>query len=218
MPRHAHYVFDAYGTLFDVFSAINRLKAEVGPEADRLNQMLRTKQLEYTWTRTLSGRRKDFLHCTAAALDYASAVVGGIKPGVRERILDAFQTLDAYPEVPAALKRLKQSGARLAVLSNGTPAMLSSAVRSAGLDTILDDVISIEDAGAFKPHPKVYALYTARHGIEPGAVSFQSSNRWDVAGAKAFGFHCVWINRSGAPDEYADLAPDRVVASLDGLA
>lgn len=217
MTRPAVFVFDAYGTLFDVHSAAARHAGEIGPHADRLSQIWRLKQLEYTWIRAAAGRHGTFRAMTEQGLDYAIASVGGVAPGVREKLLAAYDTLLAYPEVPAMLARLKAAGARTAILSNGDPDMLASAVRSAGLDGSLDDVISIADAGIFKPAMRVYALATERFGVAPHAISFQSSNRWDVAGAKVFGFRTVWINRLGAPDEYTDLPADVVLPDLSRL-
>ncbi len=211
------YVFDAYGTLFDVHSAAGRLQHEIGPCADQLSNIWRTKQLLYTWIRSMIGRHKPFHEITAEALDFAIESVGGVPEGTRNGLLNAYMTLDAYPEVRDVLGSLKRSGARLAVLSNGSPMMLEAAVRSAGIADVLDDVFSIEQVGIYKPDPRVYALVTDAYGCLPAEVSFQSSNRWDIAGAKAFGFHTLWINRFDQPDELKDMAPDRVVASLDPL-
>jgi 2-haloacid dehalogenase len=211
------YVFDAYGTLFDVHSAVARHREAVGAQADRLSELWRTKQLEYTWVRSLMGVRRDFSALTQEALDFAAARCGGLSPATRAALLDAYRTLSAYPDVRPTLSALKARGARTAILSNGTPAMLADAVRAAGIGDLLDAVLSIEEAGVFKTDPRTYALVTARFDCKPAAVSFQSSNRWDIAGAVAFGFAGVWINRSGQPDEYADLAPHRVLAGLSEL-
>ncbi len=215
MNHRPLYVFDAYGTLFDVHSAVARHRALVGPEADRLSEIWRTKQLEYSWTRSLMGAHRDFMTLTEEALDFAAARCGGISPEARARLLSAYETLDAFPDVVPTLSALKARGARLVILSNGTPAMLDSAVRSAGLADLLDPSISVEEVGVFKTDFRVYARIGARYGVAPADVSFQSSNRWDVAGAAKFGFRAVWINRAGAPDEYRDLRP---AAMLDGLA
>ncbi len=212
------YVFDAYGTLFDVHSAVARSRDAIGPAADRLSELWRVKQLEYSWTRSLMGHYADFWALTEQALDYAIAATGGaIEPSTRAALLDAYRTLDAYPEVAATLTRLRAAGAGTAILSNGSEAMLASAVDAAGLAGSFDAVLSVHAAGIFKTAPRAYELVGARFGAQPHEVSFQSSNRWDIAGAKAFGFRAVWINRSGAPDEYADLAPDDVLADLSGL-
>lgn len=215
MPTH--YVFDAYGTLFDVHSAVSRLAGEIGPNATQLSQLWRTKQLEYTWINCGTGRYRSFRQLTAESLDFAIANCGGIAPGLRERLLEAYAKLSAYPEVPAVLAALKLRGAKLAILTNGDPDMIDEAVAAAGLEGVFDAVLSVAAANTYKPAMKVYALATTSLGCAPGEISFQSSNRWDIAGAKAFGFRCIWINRSGAPDEYPDLRPDAVLTSLDGL-
>lgn len=212
-----HFVFDAYGTLFDVHSAAGRFRAEIGPEADRLSQVWRTKQLEYTWVQAAAGRHGTFRAATEQGLDFAIATIGGIAPGLREKLLGAYDALSAYPEVKAMLTDLKARGAVCAVLSNGDPDMLASAVSSAGLGEVLDDVISVADAGLFKPAMSVYALCTQRYGVAPADISFQSSNRWDIAGAHMFGFRTVWINRTGQPDEYPAYPPDFVRPDLTGL-
>ncbi len=211
------YVFDAYGTLFDVHSAVARYKSEIGEHAERMSELWRVKQLEYTWTRTLMSEYRDFRTLTAQALDYAAARFGGISPALREKLLAAYEKLDAYPDVEPVLRKVKDEGARTAILSNGTPGMLKSAVDSAGLAALLDAVLSIDAVGRFKTAPETYALVGEAFNIPPSAVSFQSSNRWDVAGAQKFGFRTVWINRAGLPDEYPDLPPSAALRSLDGL-
>ncbi len=213
----AIYVFDAYGTLFDVHSAVSRHADLAGPNAAALSQVWRTKQLEYTWTRTAMGRYRDFRQLTQEALDFALATAPGWQAGAREALLDAYAALDCYAEVPQVLSRLKSHGHRLAILSNGTPAMLADAVRSAGIGDLLDDVLSTDALRLYKTAPQAYRLVTSRFGVEPGAVHFQSSNRWDIAGAAAFGFQCRWINRTGQPDEYGDLPPVAMLADLTGL-
>ena len=211
------YVFDAYGTLFDVHSAAGRLKDEIGPSADKLSQIWRDKQLQYTWIRALTGRHMNFESVTAAALDFAIATVGGVSDGVRQKLLDAYMSLDAYPEVREVLTELKNAGARLAILSNGTPKMLEAAVQSSKISDLLDANISIEKAGIYKPSPKVYQLAVDEFGVPAGEMSFQSSNRWDISGANVFGYRTIWINRSGQPDELFDMPPDRTVDNLRPL-
>lgn len=211
------YVFDAYGTLFDVHSAVARLGERIGPDADRLSTLWRVKQLEYSWVRSLMRRHADFWRLTEDALDFAMAAVPGVDPGLREPLLDAYRTLDAYPEVPAVLGELRRRGARLAILSNGSPTMLADATGSAGLDDLLDAVLSIEPAGIFKPDASVYRLVLDRFEVAADAVSFQSSNAWDIAGARAFGFATVWINRTRQPREYADIGPVREARDLTVL-
>ena len=211
------YVFDAYGTLFDVHAAVRRNAAETGPDGQRLSELWRAKQLEYSWVRTLMGSYRDFWTLTEQALDHAFRLVPSVDPALRPRLLDAYWHLDCYPEVPGVLKALKASGARVAILSNGSPAMLDAAVRSAALDTVIDDIFSVDEIRRFKTAPQVYDLVTTAWRVYPQAISFQSSNRWDVAGAQKFGFRTVWINRSAQPDEYTDHEPELVLPSLDGL-
>lgn len=215
MPRFSLYVFDAYGTLFDVHSAVGRHRAKIGAPADELSNLWRTKQLEYTWVRTLSGAYRDFRQITADALDFAAARFGGLRPDLREALLAAYETLDAYPDVRPALSRLRAAGAQTAILSNGSPEMLASAVKSAGVEDLFDACLSVHGLGAYKTAPSAYGLVADRFGIAPPEISFQSSNRWDVAGGTRFGFRATWINRSGAPDEYADLAPAATFRDLD---
>lgn len=215
---HAVYVFDAYGTLFDVHAAVRRHAAAVGPDAERLSALWRTKQLEYSWTRALAGRYCDFWTLTENALDYAFAKVPSAPRDTREALLDAYRALDAYPEVIDVLTQLKHAGAQTAILSNGSPEMLQMAVEAAGIGALLDDVLSVDGLATYKPLPAVYELMTMRFRVFAETISFQSSNRWDVAGATAFGCRTVWINRTGEPDEYADLAPAVTLPSLKGLA
>ena len=211
------YVFDAYGTLFDVHAAIARHRAAAGPEADRFSEIWRLKQLEYSWTLTLAGQHADFWTLTERALDYAFARVPSVNRALRPQLLDAYLQLDPFPDVRAALGELKARGARLAILSNGTPQMLAAAVEAAGFASLFDAVLSVEAVGVFKPRPAVYALVTARMAVQPSAVAFVSSNRWDVMGAVAFGFTGFWVNRAGLPDEYADFAPLRRISDLTQL-
>jgi 2-haloacid dehalogenase len=212
------FVFDAYGTLFNLHAAAERHRDAIGPKWQQLSQAWRTKHIEYTWVHSLSQRPATFWELAQRSLDYAIASIGDAVPAeARDGLLAAYRTMDAYPEVAEVLASLKGRGARLAILSNGDPDMLDDAVRGAKLGNLFDAVLSVTAAGIFKPAPAVYRLATERFGCTPGDISFQSSNRWDIAGAKAFGFHCVWINRVGAPDEYPDLRPDRVVRDLHGL-
>ena len=215
--QHAAYVFDAYGTLFDVHAAVRRHAGAIGPDGHLLSEIWRAKQLEYSWVRSLMGAYADFWQLTEQALDFALAKVPSADPALRAQLLDAYWRLDCYPEVPSVLKALKASGARLAILSNGSPAMLDSAVRSAALDQIIDDVFSVDPVRRFKTDPAVYDIVTTAWRLYPDAVSFQSSNRWDVAGAAKAGFRTVWINRTAQPDEYRDLAPHLILPSLEGL-
>jgi 2-haloacid dehalogenase len=209
-------VFDAYGTLFDVHSAVARLRARVGERADALSQLWRTKQLEYTWLRALMGRHADFWQVTGDALDYA-LVRTGVGPAMREPLMQAYLALDAYPEVRDVLRRLRDAGLKTAILSNGEPRMLAVAARSARIERLLDEILSVEDVGIFKPHPKVYQLAVDRLAVRPDRIAFQSSNAWDVSGAAAFGLRAVWINRLDMPPERLPGAPEHELRDLSGL-
>jgi 2-haloacid dehalogenase len=211
------FVFDAYGTLFDVHAAISRYRHLAGPDADRLSDLWRTKQLEYTWTLTLAGRYADFWTLTERALDFALVRVPSVNKALKPKLLDAYLTLDAYPDARAALHELKTQGCKSAILSNGTPHMLDSAIEAAGLGQDLDQVLSVDIIRMYKPRPEVYQLATEAFHVAPGEVTFISSNHWDVMGATAFGFRAVWVNRSGLPDEYVDLSPTTKLADLNRL-
>jgi 2-haloacid dehalogenase len=210
-------VFDAYGTLFDVHSAAARCRDDLGGKADALSDIWRQKQLQYTWLRSLMGTHADFWQVTGDALDFALAAVGLDDPPMRQRLMDLYLELDAYPEVPAMLGRLKAGGIATAILSNGAPAMLDAAVRSAALADTLDHVLSVEDVGIFKPDPRVYQLAADRLGVPPGEICFQSSNAWDAYAASHFGFRVVWVNRFDQPPERIPGAPDRQLGDLSQL-
>ncbi len=216
-PPVAAYVFDAYGTLLDVHSATARHTARLGGEAAAFSQTWRTKQLEYSWVSSLMQRYRDFWSLTEDALDFAMARHGIADRALRADLLSAYERLDAYPEVHATLVALRAGGMRTAILSNGSPAMLDSAVRAAGLADLLDATISVDPLRVFKPDPRVYALVGRQLGVADDAVSFQSSNAWDIAGADAFGFRTVWVNRTQQPPEYPAAARARVVADLRAL-
>jgi 2-haloacid dehalogenase len=210
-------VFDAYGTLFDVHSAVARLRPQIGERANALSQLWRTKQLEYTWLRALMGHHADFWQVTGDALDYALARADVAPGAVRESLMRAYLALDAYPEVPGMLERLRGRALKLAILSNGEPRMLRAGAESAGIDHLLDAILSVEEVGIFKPHPKVYQLAVDRLGVRPDEIAFLSSNAWDVHGAACFGLRPVWINRFGAPLERLPGAAEHELADLAGL-
>jgi 2-haloacid dehalogenase len=215
MPRA--FVFDAYGTLFDVHAAIGQHRSAAGPDADRFSEIWRSKQLEYTWTLTLAGRYVDFWTLTERALDHAFARFPSVDKGLKPKLLDAYLTLGAFPDARALLRDLKARGETTAILSNGAPKMLASAVEAANVAGDLDAVLSVDAIRIYKPRPEVYALVTARFQLAPRDVIFVSSNRWDVMGAATFGFRTAWINRAGMAEEY-DPAPDAVRRDLAGLA
>jgi 2-haloacid dehalogenase len=210
-------VFDAYGTLFDVHSAVARHEAAVGPQAEAMSRTWRLKQLEYSWTRSLMGRHADFWDITGDALDYAMHSVEIADTDLREQLMQAYLVLDAYPEVADVLRRLRARGIRTAVLSNGSPAMLDAAIRSARLDHLLDATLSIEMVGVYKPDPRIYQLAVDALGVAASEISFQSSNVWDAAGAASFGFQVVWINRVRQPTEYGWVLNAHEIPNLASL-
>ena len=210
-------VFDAYGTLFDVHSAVGKHRARLGDVADQVSAVWRTKQLEYTWLRSLMGRHADFWQVTGDALDFAMATLNIRDAALRERLMQLYLEISAYPEVPSTLQRLQQAGMKLAVLSNGSPAMLSAAVGNARIDRYFDAVLSVEEVGVFKPHPSVYQLAVDRLGVAAGEICFLSSNGWDAFSAKAFGFNVLWCNRFGQPPENIPSLPDAEISDLSAL-
>jgi 2-haloacid dehalogenase len=211
------YVFDAYGTLFDFHAAVSRHHAAAGPDAAVFSEVWRLKQIEYTWTHTLAGRYVEFWTLTQRALDYCFERFPSVDRKLRTDLLNAYLKLDAFPDALPVLRELKARGERTAILTNGSPAMVGSAVEAAGLKAVLDAVLSVDTVKMFKPRPEVYALVTKEFSCLPADVVFVSSNRWDAFGATAFGFRTVWINRSKAPDEYPDFPPAAMVSDLTGL-
>ena len=213
-------VFDAYGTIFDFNSAAARCRDALGDKAASVSALWRDKQIQYTWLRSLMGRHADFWQVTGEALDYVLDALDVRTPGVKERLLDCYLTLDCFPEVPDLLKRLKAAGLKTAILSNGSPKMLAAAVAGAKLGPLLDAVLSVEEVGIFKPDMRIYRLATDRLGLPPSAISFQSSNAWDAHGAGVFGFKVAWCNRYGQRPERLPGKPDaeiRTLAELPGL-
>jgi 2-haloacid dehalogenase len=217
MPIRA-YVFDAYGTLFDVHAAIARHREAAGPAADRFSEIWRVKQLEYAWMLSAAGHYVDFWTLTERALDYAFARCPSVDRAVRARLLEAYFKLDAFPDARAGLKALKAKGLRTAILSNGNPRMLDGAVTATGLATEFDAVLSVDAIRIYKPQSEVYAMAADTLRLLPADIAFVSSNRWDVMGATAFGFRCIWVNRANMPDEYPELAPVKIVRDLMSLA
>lgn len=216
MTRPAVLVFDAYGTLFDVHS-VTRLADELWPgRGAQLSQLWRAKQLEYTWLRSLMQRYEDFGRVTEAALRYTcEALALPFDADRHARLMAAYLRLDTFPEVNEALARL--AGIRLAILSNGSPAMLGPLVANAGLAGTLQDVLSVDAVRIFKPDPRVYQLAVDRIGVPVGSIGFVSSNCWDALGAKSFGLRVFWVNRGGLPVDGLGFVPDHTVTSLAEL-
>lgn len=210
-------VFDAYGTMFDVHSAAARLADELGPDKDAISNLWRQKQLEYTWLRSLMKEHVDFWRITGDALDYALESYGVQNPDLRAKLMDLYLKLQAYPEVPACLQRLKTAGIATAILSNGEPKMMAAAVESAGLGEWLDYALSVEDVGIYKPDSRVYQMAVERLGVTPAEVCFVSSNTWDAAAAAHFGFQVAWLNRFNRLWDKLPGTPKTIIGTLDDL-
>ena len=210
-------VFDAYGTLFDVAAAAVQCRDALGDKADELAVLWRTRQLEYTWLRSLMQEYVEFRQVTGDGLDYAMAALGIEDDALRQRLMDIYMRLDAYPEVKDVLSALKAGGIKTAVLSNGSPEMLSSAVDNAGIADLLDDVFSVDSIGVYKPHPSVYQMAVDGLGVDAGRICFMSSNAWDAAAGANFGYRVVWVNRFGQPQERIPGEPEHEVKTLEAL-
>ena len=210
-------VFDAYGTLFDVHSAVGKHRERLGDLADQVSAVWRTKQLEYTWLRSLMGHHADFWQVTQDALDYAFDMHSLQDADLRKDLIEAYLKLDCYPEVPGALAELKNRGFEIAILSNGTPIMLEAAVNNSGLEELIPKIFSVERVGIFKPDPRVYQIAADELNVKPGDIVFQSSNAWDAAGAASFGFKVAWINRFGQSPERLPGRPDVEIKDLTEL-
>jgi 2-haloacid dehalogenase len=207
-------VFDAYGTLFDVNAAAAHCRDRLGDRADRLAEIWRRKQLQYTWLRSLMGRYCDFWQVTGDALDHAMAAVEVNDSALRAQLMQLYLSLSAYPDVAPTLERLRSHGLKCAILSNGTRSMLFSAVKHAGIYDLLDAIISVEQVAMFKPHPSVYQLAVDELKLTPAQICFLSANAWDAHAASAIGFRVAWVNRFGQPKEMIPAEPHAEVRSL----
>lgn len=218
MPLKA-ITFDAYGTLFDVYS-VGALAEDLFPgKGAAVSTLWRDKQIEYTRLRTMCDRYADFWQVTGDGLDYACAALGlKLTPGARERLMGQYAELSAFPENADQLRRLKDSGIALSILSNGTPWMLEQAIRASGLDGYFDHVLSVESARRFKTAPEAYQLGPDAFGCEPGDILFVSSNCWDVCGATWFGYRTIWLNRYRLPLDRLGVEPHHIGSSLSDVA
>ncbi len=215
-------IFDAYGTLFDVAAAAREAASEPGREAlaavwQKLATDWRAKQLEYTWLRAVADQHCDFWQVTQDGLDWAMEASQLDDPELRETLLALYWNLAAYPEVPEMLATLKDKGLKTGILSNGAPQMLTGAVGSAGLDTLLDATLSVESVGVFKPHDRVYDMVGAHFGCAKEEVLFVSSNGWDACAAAGYGFQTVWVNRAGAPMDRLYAKPHHTMSDLSTI-
>lgn len=205
--------FDAYGTLFDVHSAIREVAAAV-PDSQQLSELWRAKQLQYTWLRSLMGKYADFERVTREALEFALRTHGVRDRELQAALLERYLHLDAYEDAREAIVRLRQVDLTVIILSNGTPAMIEAACESSGLGEVLQGFVSVDDARVYKPHPDAYTLACDGLGLEPEEICLISANGWDVAGGGSFGFRTVWVNRSPGPAEQLGAMPDAEVRSL----
>ena len=209
-------IFDAYGTLFDVNSAAKKCKDKIGNKWEDFANYWRTTQLEYTWLRSLMNRHKDFWQVTEDSLD-KSMKAFEIDSSMRNELLDLYKKLSTFPEVKEALNNLKERNYKLAILSNGTPALLNELVKSNNLDNIFDDIFSIEEAGIYKPNSKVYDLPIKKYQIQKYEVAFLSSNTWDVSGGGNYGYSAIWVNRNKNFFDNLDYKPENEVENLKQL-
>ena len=209
-------IFDAYGTLFDVNSAAEKCKDKIGDKWEEFANFWRTTQLEYTWLRSLMKRHKDFWQITEDSLD-KSMKVFGINISMKNDLLNLYKVLSPYPEVKEVLENLKKKNFKLAILSNGTPALLNELVQSNHLKDFFDDLFSIESVKTYKPDSKVYDLPLQKYKIRPAEVTFLSANTWDVSGAGNFGYNSVWVNRNNAVFDNLDFKPKKEVNNLTHL-
>ena len=210
-------VFDAYGTLFDFASAAASCADALGDKAARLTALWRDKQLNYAWLRSLQGKHADFWRVTGDALDFAMEALGLDDPALRERLMELYLTLAPFPDAGDAVRRVRDRGMATAILSNGSPAMLKPVIEAAEMTALFDAVLSVEDAGIYKPHASVYQLAVDRLGVKADEIAFLSSNGWDANAAAAFGMRAIWCNRYDQPKERLPGQPEREIRSLAEL-
>ena len=206
-------IFDAYGTLFDVNSAAEKCKDKIGDKWESFANYWRTTQLEYTWLRSLMKKHKDFCQITVDSLD-KSMKAFKIDSSMRDELLDLYKILSTFPEVKEVLNNLKEKNYKLAILSNGTPALLNKLVKSNNLESTFDDIFSVEEVGIYKPDSKVYDIPIKKYQIQKDEVVFLSANTWDVSGGGNYGYNSVWVNRNNNIFDYLDYKPQDQVKHL----
>ena len=209
-------VFDAYGTLFDVNSAAEKCKGKIGDRWEGFANFWRTTQLEYTWLRSLMKRHKDFWQVTEDSLD-KSMKAFKVDTSMKSELLNLYKVLSPYPEVKEVLKKLKEKEYRLAILSNGTPALLNELVKSNNLENIFDDLFSVEEVEIYKPDSKVYDMPIKKYQIKAEEIAFLSANTWDVSGGGNYGYNAVWVNRNKNIFDNLDYKPKNEVSNLTQL-
>ena len=209
-------IFDAYGTLFDVNSAANKCKDKIGDDWENFANFWRTTQLEYTWLRSLMRRHQNFWKITEDSLDKSMGVFG-IDKNMKNELLNLYKVLSPYPEVKNVLESLKDKNFKLAILSNGTPALLNELVTSNNLNNLFDDLFSVEEVKVFKPDSKVYEIPTKKYNIKANQITFMSANTWDVSGGGNYGYNSVWVNRNKSKFDLLDYQPKNEVSNLTQL-
>ena len=209
-------IFDAYGTLFDVNSAAEKCKDKIGDKWEGFANFWRTTQLEYTWLRSLMKRHKDFWQVTEDSLE-KSMNAFKIDKSMRNELLNLYKVLNTFPEVKDVLNKLKEKNYKLAILSNGTPALLNELVKSNNLDNIFDDIFSIEEVGIYKPDAKVYDMPIKKYKIQKEEVVFLSANTWDISGGGNYGYSSIWVNRNNSIFDNLDYKPKEEVKNLNQL-
>jgi len=209
-------IFDAYGTLFDVNSAAEKCKSKIGDKWENFANYWRKTQLEYTWLRSLMGRHKDFWAITEDSLD-KSMKAFNVNEAMKNELLDLYKILSPYPEVKETLKKLKDKKYKLAILSNGTPALLNELVKSNNLQNLFDDIFSIEEVKIYKPSSKVYDMPIKKYNIKKEDAAFLSANTWDVSGGGNYGFSSVWVNRNNNIFDNLDYIPKNQISELNQL-
>ena len=216
MKKIKAIIFDAYGTLFDVNSAAERCKGKIGNKWEGFANYWRTTQLEYTWLRSLMNRHKDFWQITEDSLD-KSIKAFNIDPSMKDELLNLYKVLSPFKEVPEVLKTLKEKKFKLAILSNGTPALLNELVKNNNLDNIFDDLFSIEQVGIYKPDSKVYDMPIQKYRVEKNEIAFLSANTWDVSGGGNYGYQSIWVNRNKNIFDNLDYKPKNEIKDLSEL-
>ena len=209
-------IFDAYGTLFDVNSAAEKCRSKIGDKWESFANYWRKTQLEYTWLRSLMGRHKDFWQITEDSLD-KSMQAFNINKAMKNELLDLYKILSPYPEVKETLEKLKEKKYKLAILSNGTPALLNELVKRNGLQNLFDDIFSIEEVKIYKPSSKVYDMPVKKYSIKNEEVAFLSANTWDVSGGGNYGFTSIWVNRNKNIFDNLDYKPKNEISGLNQL-
>ena len=209
-------IFDAYGTLFDVNSAAEKCKDKIGDKWEGFANFWRTTQLEYTWLRSLMKRHKNFWQITEDSLD-KSMKTFNIDSAMRNELLNLYKALSPFKEVPETLKKLKERNLKLAILSNGTPSLLTQLVKNNNIDNLFDDLFSIEEVGIYKPDAKVYDLPIKKYKIEKSQVAFLSANTWDVSGGGNYGYQSIWVNRNNDIFDNLDYKPINQIKNLNEL-